>query len=63
MRYQFVQDQLALATGDFSRTSDQWANQVRILTLQFDSLKATIGQGLIKSFTPVIQVINTTSES
>ena len=59
LRYQFVQDQLALATGDFSRTSDQWANQVRILTLQFDSLKATIGQGLINVLTPVIQVINT----
>ena len=60
LRYQFVQDQLALATGDFSRTSDQWANQVRILNLQFDSLKATIGQGLINVFTPVIQIINTT---
>ncbi|NNJ31595.1 phage tail protein [Lacrimispora defluvii] len=59
LRYQFVQDQLALATGDFSRTSDQWANQVRILSLQFDSLKATIGQGLINVLTPVIQVINT----
>ena len=59
LRYQFVQDQLALATGDFSRTNDQWANQVRILSLQFDSLKATIGQGLINVLTPVIQVINT----
>ena len=59
LRYQFVQDQLALATGDFSRTSGQWANQVRILSLQFDSLKATIGQGLINVLTPVIQVINT----
>lgn len=59
LRFQFVQDQLALATGDFSRTSDQWANQVRILSLQFDSLKATIGQGLINVLTPVIKVINT----
>ncbi len=59
LRYKFVQDQLALATGDFTRTSDQWANQVRILQLQFDSLKATIGQGLINVLTPVIQVINT----
>jgi phage-related protein len=59
LRYKFVQDQLALATGDFSRTSDQWANQVRILQLNFDSLKATIGQGLINVLTPVIQVINT----
>lgn len=59
LRYQFVQDKLAAAQGDFARTSDGWANQVRILKLQFDSLKATIGQGLINVFTPVIQVINT----
>ncbi len=59
LRYKFVQDQLTTAAGDFSRTSDGWANQVRILKLQFDSLKATIGQGLINVLTPVIQVINT----
>ncbi|WP_124067384.1 hypothetical protein [Clostridium sp. E02] len=59
LRYQFVQDRLTLASGDFIRTSDQWANQVRILKLQFDSLKATIGQGLINVLTPVIKVINT----
>ena len=59
LRYAFVQDQLTLASGDFIRTSDGWANQVRILKLQFDSLKATLGQGLINVLTPVIQVINT----
>ncbi len=59
LRYAFVQDQLATATGDFARTSDGWANQVRVLKLQFDSLKATIGQGLINVFTPVLKVINT----
>lgn len=59
LRYSFVQKQLSAAQGDFARTSDSWANQVRILTLQFDSLKATIGQGLINLFTPVIKVINT----
>ena len=58
LRYKFVQDQLALASGDFIRTSDGWANQVRVLKLQFDSLKATIGQGLINVLTPVIKVIN-----
>ena len=31
----------------------------RILKLQFDSLKATIGQGLINVLSPVIKVINT----
>lgn len=59
LRYQFVTDQLSLASGDFIRTSDGWANQVRVLKLQFDSLKATIGQGLINVLTPVIKVINT----
>lgn len=59
LRYQFVQDQLSAATGDFVRTSDSWANQVRVLKLQFDSLKATIGQGLINLLTPVLKVINT----
>lgn len=59
LRYKFVQDQLTTAAGDFSRTSTGWANQVRILQLQFDSLRATIGQGLITALSPVIQVINT----
>ena len=59
LRYKFVQDQLSAASGDFIRTSDGWANQVRVFQLQFDSLKATIGQGLINVLTPVIKVINT----
>lgn len=59
LRYQFVQDKLSVASGDFARTSGSWANQVRILQLQFESLKATIGQGLINALTPVIKVINT----
>lgn len=59
LRYAFVQDKLSAASGDFLRTADGWANQVRVLKLQFDSLKATIGQGLINVLTPVIQVMNT----
>ena len=63
LRYAFVQDQLTAATGDFARTSDSWANQCRIMKLQFDSLKASIGQGLINLFTPVLRVINAVIES
>lgn len=58
LRLKFVQDQLSAASGDFVRTSDSWANQVRVMQLQLQSLKATIGQGLINVFTPVIRVIN-----
>ena len=58
LRFAFVQNQLALASGDFARTSDSWANQVRIMKLQFQSFMASVGQGLINLFTPVIQVLN-----
>ena len=58
LRYKFVLDKLSLANGDFARTSDSWANQTRVLTLRFNEFKATIGQGLINIFTPVIRVIN-----
>ena len=59
LRYQFVQDKLSAAQGDFARTSGSWANQCRVLSLQMQSLMATIGQGLINLFTPIIRVINT----
>ena len=59
LRYAFVMNQLSAASGDFIRTADGWANQTRLLTLQFEQLKATIGQGLINVLTPVIKVINT----
>ncbi len=59
LRYAFVQDKLAAAQGDFARTSDGWANQVRILKLNVESIMATIGQGLINILTPVIKIINT----
>lgn len=58
LRLAFVQKQLSAASGDFIRTSGSWANQVRVMQLQLQSLKATVGQGLINLFTPVLKVIN-----
>lgn len=58
LRLAFVQKQLSAASGDFIRTSDSWANQVRVMQLQLQSLKATVGQGLINIFTPILKVIN-----
>lgn len=58
LRFAFVQEQLSAASGDFIRTSDSWANQVRVMQLQLQSLKATVGQGLINIFTPVLKLIN-----
>ena len=58
LRYAFVQDKLSAASGDFARTAGGWANQIRVMKLQFDSLKASIGQGLINLFTPTVKAIN-----
>lgn len=59
LRYQYTMSALADASGDFAKTSGSWANQTRILSLQFNALKATLGQGFINLFTPLIQLINT----
>ena len=58
LRYNYLMQVKADAQGDFARTSDGWANQVRVLTERFNALKAAIGQGLIAVLTPVIKVLN-----
>ncbi len=58
LRYKFVLDKLNIASGDFARTSDSWANQTRVLSLRFNELKATLGQGFINIFTPIVKGIN-----
>lgn len=58
LRYNYLLTATADAQGDFSRTSDSWANQVKILRMNFESLKATLGQGLIMALLPAIKLIN-----
>ena len=58
VRYNYLLSTTADAQGDFARTSDSWANQVRILQLQFESLKATLGGAFIAVLTPVLRMIN-----
>ena len=58
LRLDFVTKQLNLASGDFIKTQDSWANQTRILTLRFQSFKAAIGKGLIALFAPIVRGIN-----
>lgn len=62
LRYQFVLERLSGASGDFIRTQDSWANQTRVLKLQLESLKATIGQGLINVLNPLLKLLNTLLE-
>ena len=58
LRYNYLLSTTADAQGDFARTSDSWANQTRILTEQFNSLKATLGAGFIAILTPVVKMLN-----
>ena len=58
LRYQFVMDQLSASSGDFVRTQDSWANQSKVLSLQWESLMATIGTGLITELSPGLEFIN-----
>lgn len=58
LRYNYLMSVTGDVQGDFARTSGTWANQVRLLTLNFQSLSAVIGQGVIAGILPAIQAIN-----
>ncbi len=58
LRYAFMQSQLSAATGDFARTSNSWANQVKLLKLNLEQLGATIGGVLINVFKPLLSTLN-----
>lgn len=58
LRYNYLMSVTGDMQGDFARTSGTWANQVRLLTLNFQSLSAVIGQGVIAGILPAIQALN-----
>lgn len=58
LRYHFVLDSLNLASGDFVKTQDSWANQTRILTMQIQALGANIGSILTTVLVPAVKVLN-----
>lgn len=58
LRYNFVLDQLAMASGDFVRTQDSWANQTRILSMQWQEFMSIIGQALTQILLPVVKMLN-----
>ena len=58
LRYQFVLNSTQNAQGDFSRTSDGTANQLRILSESLKELAAIAGEEVIPIVTPIIEKIN-----
>lgn len=58
LRYNYLLSVTGDQQGDFARTSGSFANQVRLLKLNFESLAATLGQAFIPVILPIIKVIN-----
>lgn len=58
LRYQYVLANTTAAQGDFARTADTWANQVRILKQSFQQLGSIIGGALINAFKPFLRTLN-----
>lgn len=63
LRYQYVLANIAAAQGDFANTSMSWANQLRILTQQFQQLGGIVGGVLINAFKPFISALNSVMQS
>lgn len=54
LRYQYIMFATADAQGDFSRTSDSFANQQRILKLETEQLSAAFGEALLPAALTVV---------
>lgn len=58
LRYSFVQSKLTMAQGDVARTTNSWANQIRLLKGQIQTLGSMVGQLIIKVLSPLVQALN-----
>lgn len=58
LRYQFVLEQTRLASGDFVRTQDSWANQTRILAERWKEMQTVFGAAFMTIGVLVLPVIN-----
>lgn len=58
--YALIMEQTALAQGDFPRTSDALASQLRILKAQWEDIKSTLGTALLPLLTELGSTLNET---
>lgn len=58
LRYQYVLENTSAAQGDFIRTSDTWANQVRVLKENIKALASVIGSSFINALKPLVKALN-----
>lgn len=58
LRYGYIMEQTTDAQGDFVRTQDSYANQVRVLQNNLDTMAANVGSMLIPALTSVVGWVN-----
>ncbi len=58
LRYNYLLSATADAQGDFSRTSDSMANQLKIAQLNLENIKASLGQALLPAATAATTAFN-----
>lgn len=56
--YQYIMKETAVAQGDFARTSDSYANQLRILDENINSLKLALGESILPVVTELVAWFN-----
>jgi phage-related protein len=57
LRYKYIVDQLNFVSGDFERTQNSWANQVRLLSQSWTQFLNVLGKGLTTVLTPMLGVL------
>jgi phage-related protein len=58
LRYNYLMSITKDAQGDFARTSNSWANQVKIMGEQWRIFQGNMGAGFINILTPVLRGLN-----
>ena len=58
LRYNYVLSVTADAQGDFARSSNSWANQIRILKGQWSSFLGVLGTAITQVLAPLVQALN-----
>lgn len=58
LRYQYLLEATKDAQGDFARTGDSFANEMRKLQTNLDRIKTEFGKGLLGVVTPAISLLN-----
>ena len=58
LRYDYVLERLALTAGDFEKTQDTWANQIRLLAENTKMLTGIWGGAFINAAKPFIKYLN-----